>query len=92
MVCCNLSVVRGTESPGCIECTTLGFKLNPMENVEIRAFIAAPVCRATVMPAEALVPRAKSYAFQKTFKNLGKIIVSPIASRGRGKLEWKLNP
>ena len=85
MVCCNLSVVRGTESPGCIECTTLGFRLNPMENVEIRAFIAAPVCRATVMPAEALVPRAKSYGFLKPFKNLGEINISRCSRKGERK-------
>ena len=29
MVCCNLSLVRGTQSPECIECTTFGFRLNP---------------------------------------------------------------
>ena len=29
MVCCNLSVVRGTQSPESIECTTFGSRLNP---------------------------------------------------------------
>ena len=38
-------------------------------------FLAAPACRATEMPAEALVSRAKSYGGLKTFKNLGKMSV-----------------
>ena len=81
MVCCNLSLVRGTQSPECIEYTTFGSRLNPLETSGILAFLAAPACRATEMPAEALVSRAKSYVYLKTFKNLGKIMVSHIASR-----------
>ena len=38
----------------------------------ILAFLAAPACRATEMPAEALVSRAKSYGCLKTFKTLVK--------------------
>ena len=83
MVCCNLSVVRGTQSPECIEYTTFGFRLNPLKTLEILAFLAAPACRATEMPAEALVSRAKSYGFQKTFKNLDETMVSPIAFRSQ---------
>ena len=60
-----------------------------MENVEIRAFIAAPVCRATVMPAEALVPRAKSYGFQKTFKTLVKSWFPPLRLGAEG--SWNGN-
>ena len=49
--------------------------------MEFLAFLAAPACRATEMPAEALVSRAKSYGYQKPFKNLGKTCFSPVASR-----------
>ena len=75
---CNLSVLRGTQSSECIEYTTFGFRLNPLKTLEVLAFLAAPACRATEMPAEALVSRAKSYDYQKTFKNLGKTCFPPL--------------
>ena len=90
MVCCNLSVVRGTKAPECIECTTFGFKLKPVKTLEIRAFLAAPVCRATVMPAEALVSRAKSYGYLKTFKTLVKRAFPHGVSELAKKTETKL--
>ena len=70
IVFCNMSLVRGTQSPECIEYTTFGFRLNPLKTLGILAFLAAPACRATEMPAEALVSRAKSYVYQKTFQPL----------------------
>ena len=81
IVSCNLSAVRGTQSPEGIEYTTLGFRLSPSKTLEIHAFLAAPACRPTGIPAEALVSRAKSYVYLKTFKNLGKTCFSPVASR-----------
>ena len=85
MVCCNLSVVRGTQSPECIEYTTFGSRLNPLKPLEILAFLAAPACRATEMPAEAVVPRAKSHGFLKPFKNLGKSTFPGDLEKGKGK-------
>ena len=72
MVSCHLSVVRGRQSPECIKYTTFASYLNPWKTLEILAFLAAHACRATEMPAEAPVSRAKSYGWLKTFKNLGK--------------------
>ena len=38
---------------------------NLWKTLEILAFPVAHVCRATVMPAETLASRAKSYGFQE---------------------------
>ena len=81
MVCCNLYVVRRTQSLECIAYTTFGLGLNPSKTLEIHDFLAVPACRATEMPAEALVSRAESYGFLKTLKSLGKNMVSPTVSR-----------
>ena len=80
MVCCNLSAVRGTLSPQRIEQTTFAFRLNPLKTLEILAFLAAPACRATETPAEALVSRAKSYGSLKTCKTIGKTCFPDVAS------------
>ena len=85
MVSCNLSVVRGRQSPECIEYTTFAFRTNRSKTLEMLAFLAAPACRATEMPAEAVVPRAKSYGFLKPFKNLGKINISRCSRKGERK-------
>ena len=38
MVCCDLSLVRGTQSPERIQCTTFGFRLNPWKIIGIPCF------------------------------------------------------
>ena len=43
MICSNLSLVRGTQSPECIEYTTFGFRLNPLKNVG-NAYFSCGAC------------------------------------------------
>ena len=51
--------------------------------MEILAFLAAPACRATHMPVEALVSHAKSYVYQETFKNIGNTWFADMVARRR---------